>query len=329
MLPSRRLTGLVLFLAVAGYALGGGGRLALAVLTDSRSVAATVTTAACFSEDDVAPSVTGTVVSKSTPYLPGYIRQGGTYHVYANVTDDGCTPSGVATVRANVGTVTTGETAVSLAPGAFSIGGASYGYRTESITANATLAEGASTYSLTAEDAAGNAGTQSGFSVIVDNTSPAGADVQTTNGGSTVGSPELGDTVTLTFSEVIDPHSVLAGWTGQTTDVVARITNGLTMDVLTIRNAANTVQIPLGSISLGGGGYVSATRDFGATGTASTMVQSGNAITITLGTASGTVGTDLLPDEMVWTPSSTATDSAGNACRTSLTLESGLLDLEF
>lgn len=117
--------------------------------------------------------------------------------------------------------------------------------------------------------------------MTVDNTRPTGSNVQTANGGATVGRPELGDSVTLTFSEMIDPQSVLAGWTGAATNVVVRITNNAGGDLLTIRNAANTAQLPLGSVNLIGILYVAANRDFGATGTASTMVQSGTSITTT------------------------------------------------
>ena len=61
-----------------------------------------------------------------------------------------------------------------------------------------------------AADNAANTGTQSGFPVTVDNTAPAGSDVQTANGGSTPGRPEQGDIVTFTFTEQIDPASVHA-----------------------------------------------------------------------------------------------------------------------
>ena len=49
---------------------------------------------------------------------------------------------------------------------------------------------------------AGGTVTTSSFSVTVDNTKPTAVDVQTTNvSGGTAGKPELGDTVTLTYSE--------------------------------------------------------------------------------------------------------------------------------
>ena len=73
---------------------------------------------------------------------------------------------------------------------------------------------------------------------------------------------------------------------------------------------------------------------FGSTGTASTMVMTGNAITITLGTyqaesilvARGTaagVGT------MVWTPVATPFDRAANVMSTTPATESGTADKDF
>lgn len=320
----RSAAALILAVTLGGYLIGGGAHLSMALLTDSENDPSTFTTAASFG-DSTAPTVANSVISKTTPYVPGYIRQGGTYYVYANVTDAG---SGVATVTANVSTVTTGQTAVALVAGSYTIGGVSYNYRSASVTANATLAEGAMAYTITATDGAANSVTQTGFSVIVDNTRPTGTDVQTTNAG-TAGQPGIGDTVIFTFSETIDPQSVLAGWTGASTSVVVRITQNAGGDRVTVRNAANTAALPLGTVNLVGTAYVTATRDFGATGTASTMVQSGTTITITLGTPSGTVGTQATASSMVWTPSATATDPAGNTCQTTNATEAAPLDIDF
>jgi hypothetical protein len=314
---------------LAGYLLGGAGTTALAYLADTENVSAALSTTACFTPDNVPPSVSTTVVSKTTPYLPGFIRQAATYFVYANVTDGGCAPSGIATVRADVSTITTGSTAVALSAGAFTVGGVAYNYRSASLTANATLTAGAKAYTITSTDNAANGQTQTGYSVTVDNTQPAGSDVQIVNGGATAGKPEAGDSVTLTFSEIIDPESVLAGWTGAATDVVVRVANVGGGDVVTIWNAANTAQLALGTIDTNGTQYVTADRDFGATGTASTMVQSGATITITLGTPSGATGTQGPPRAMDWMPVATATDRAGNACQTTVATESGAADVEF
>jgi hypothetical protein len=314
---------------LAGYLLGGSGQPALAYLADTEAVPATLATAACFVADTVPPAVSSTVISKTTPYLPGFIRQGGTYYVYANVSDGGCAPSGIATVRANVATITTGQTAVPLVAGSYTVGGVTYTYRSASITANAALAAGAKAYTITSTDNAANSQTQSGYSVTVDNTRPTGSTIQTANGGATPGKPEAGDSVTYTYSEAIDPQTVLAGWTGASTNVVVRITQNGGGDVLTIRNAANTAQLPIGSVDLVGTAYVTANRDFGATGTASTMVLSGATITITLGTASGATGTQATTGTMAWTPTTTVTDLAGNTCMTTVATETGAADVEF
>jgi hypothetical protein len=263
----------------------------------------------------------------------GYIKKGSAYYVYANVSDTGNPASGTASVTANVSSITTGTTASALASGSYSIGAASYNYRTASITADAGLAAGTPTYSLTSTDAAANAGTQSGFAVTVDNTAPSGTDVQTANAGATVGKPETNDTITYTFSEPIDACSILAGWIGSSTSVVVRFTDHGNSDALAVWNAANTAQLPLGSVNLGPvtGDYTAGSGAvFGSTGTACTMVMSGNTITVTLGTlSSGSVKTASIADTMVWTPSASATDRAGNAGSIVPATETGASDKEF
>jgi hypothetical protein len=59
------------------------------------------------------------------------------------------------------------------------------------------------------------------------------------------------------------------------------------------------------------------------------MVQSGNTITITLGTASAGATTASSTSTMVWTPSASAYDRAGNAETTTSRSETGAADKEF
>jgi hypothetical protein len=250
-MPRGRAAAAALAILLAGH-LVGGGRATRALLIDQETDASTFSTAATF-PDVTPPVVASSVISKTVPYLPGHVAQGGTYHVYANVTDAG---SGVASVRANVSGITTGQTSVALVAGSYSIGGVAYGYRSASVTANGTLAAGAKAYTITAADVATNSVTQGGFSVNVDNTRPTGAAIATVNGGAIVGRPELGDSITFTFSEIIDPESVLPTWTGTSTSVVVRIANVAGGDTLTVRNAANSAQLPFGSVNLGGTGYL-------------------------------------------------------------------------
>lgn len=305
--------------------LAGTGGVALAAFRSTTSSSADSFAAAA---DYRAPSVSTTVIAKTTGYDVGYVKQGGTYYVYANVSDTGNPASGISSVTANVSAITTGSTAVTLTAGSYSAQGTTYNYRSASLTASNPLAAGAKSYSITSTDAAGNSGTQSAFPVTVDNTAPTASDVQTANGAATPARPELGDTITYTFSEPIDPQSILAGWTGASTSVVVRI-NNTNPDTLLVFNSANTTQLPLGSVNLVGSNYLSANRTFGASGTASTMVRSGSTITVTLGTASGATLTETTNGAMIWTPSASTYDRAGNAGSAANATESGASDKEF
>jgi len=278
-----------------------------------------------------APTAGASVIAKTAGGSTGQIKKGGTYYVYANVSDTGNPASGVSAVTANVSAITTGSTAAALSAGSFTAGGVSYGYRSAALTAGTGLAAGSYSYSLTLADVAGNSSTQTGYSVIVDNTAPTGTDVQTANSGTTGGLAEAGDKITFTFSKAIDPNSILSGWNSSSTNVVVRLNNGSgsANDTVTVFNSTNTTQLPLGSVNLGRVDYTAAGITFGATGTASSMVMSGSTITITLGTQSAAATTVAGTGAMVWTPSATATDSAGNAASTTAVTESGTADKDF
>jgi hypothetical protein len=99
-----------------------------------------------------------------------------------------------------------------------------------------------------------------------------------------------------------------------------------------VYNAANTALLPLTNgtgLNLNRTDYVNTNRTFGATGTPSTMVRSGNSITITLGTQSGPGTTAGGNGTMAWTPSASATDRAGNPTSTTARNETGTADREF
>ena len=298
--------------------------------------------------DWVAPLVGTTTIAKTLGYLPGSIKQAGTYFVYANVTDSGNPASGVAAAgaNANVTAITPAGTAITLVAGSYSVGGTSYNHRSASLVATTPLS-GSKQYSVTALDVAGNSRTQSGYTVTVENTAPAASDIQTTNvGGGTAGKAELGDTIIFTYSELIDPEAILSGWTGASTNMVVRLSDGFCTvflvcgsDSVTVWNAANTSQLRFGSMDLGRNDYIGppvvlGTQPditFGATGTASTMVQSGSTITVTLGTKSGggTAQTAGGNGTSEWTPSILAYDAAGNLASSGNANESGSADKEF
>jgi hypothetical protein len=277
------------------------------------------------------PTASAATIGKTAGGFAGQIKKGATYYVYANVSDTGNPASGVATVTANVSSITAGSTAVALSAGSFTAAGVSYGYRSAALTAGTSLAAGSYSYSLTLTDVAGNSQTQSGFSVTVDNTGPTGSDVQTANGGTTNGLPQAGDTISFTFSKAIDPNSILSGWSGGSTNVVVRLNNGAgsNNDTVTVFNSTNATQLSLGSVNLGRSDYTSASITFGAPGAASAMVMSGNTVTITLGTQSAAATSAAATGTMSWTPSASATDPAGNAASTTAVTESGAADKDF
>jgi len=321
---SRKLIAASLLALLALTSLLAGGGVWGAFTTKAASSASNTITAAT---DFRAPSSSATTIAKTAGGLGGLIKKGGTYYVYANVADSGNPASGIASVTANVSTITSGQTAAALTAGTYTADGVSYNYRSASLTAGSTLVAGSLAYSLTLKDTAGNSRTEN-LTVSVDNTAPTGADIQTTNGGAIAGRADAGDKVTFTFSEEIDPSTVLAGWTGASTAVVVRLNNA-TNDTVTIFNATNATQLPLGTVSLGRSDYTTANLTFGATGTASTMVRSGNQIIITLGTQSAAATTAAATGTMSWTPSATVTDGAGNAMSTTAATESGTADKDF
>lgn len=291
-----------------------------------------------------APQVTAIALDKASGGTPGFVKQGGSYLVYASVAADAGNPaSGTASVTVDASNFTTGATAISLVAGSYSAGGASYNYRSSSLTADPSLAQGSKSFAVTATDRALNSAGLAG-SATVDNTPPAAADVQTTNAGAS-GLAEAGDSLLLSFSEPIEPGSVLAGWSGAATSVVVRIDdNGLLglplgNDSVQIWNSSNSTVLPLGTVDLGRSDYVAGLLGgsvrFGASGSPSTMTLSGNTVTIVLGTHNATPIVD--PSRTTaggsgtatWTPATGPYDRAENAMSTAAASESGAADKEF
>jgi hypothetical protein len=274
------------------------------------------------------PVASASVIAKASGGSGGYIRPGASYHVYATVTDSGNPPSGTSTVTADVSSVTSGQTAAPLLSGSFSVDGGTYTHRSAALTANAALADRSHAYTLALRDGADNTAARTGLSVVGDSTPANATDLHLDNAaGGTRGKPEAGDQLVLTYSEPVDPTTVLAAWTGTATGAVVRITDGGSQgnDILTIRNAAGTAQLPLGSIDLRRRDFVTATRDFSA----STMSRNAATISVVLGTPNGATGTVTVAGTMLWTPSSSVTDRAGNPTSLTAVAETGTADLDF
>ncbi|MEA2124825.1 MAG: chitinase, partial [Solirubrobacteraceae bacterium] len=188
------------------------------------------------------------------------------------------------------------------------------------------VADGAYDLRILAVDVAGNQAIVAVANRTIDNTRPTATDIQAANvSGGTASLPEAGDTVTFSFSEPIAPASVLAGWSGASTPVTVRI-SAATPGVLTVFDAANSSQLPLGSANLGLR-YALAALVFNN----STMVRTGSTITVTLGTLAlgglQSIGTGNAT--LSWTTVATPTDPAGNALTAATTTESGTADRDF
>jgi hypothetical protein len=316
------------------------GSTAAAFRSPAESEGNSVTAAADFR----APAVVASAVGKAQGGATGFVKKGGAYFVYANVSDSGNPASGTASVSANVASLTAGATAVALSPGTFTAGGQTYNYRSAQQTAGPGLTEGAVSYAVLATDNASNSATGE-WPATVDNTPPQATDVQATNaGGGTPGRAEQGDTVTFTYSEPVEPESILAGWSGGATNVVVRVTTGIALiggllgqnEGLQVYDSANSALLPLGAVDLKQQ-YVAktallltGTMSFGVSGTPSTMSISGGVLTIALGTRSGNNAvTATTPGTMAWAPSTIPYDRAANQGSGATANESGASDVEF
>jgi len=250
---------------------------------------------------------TGPSVSVNDP--GAYVR--GTITVSAAASDAGSGMASVAIQRAPTGS-TTWTTICTDTTSAYSCS-----------LNTTTLADGGYDFRAIATDGVGNATTSAVLTNrVVDNTGPTGVDIQTTNAGASA-HPETGDTIIYTFSEAMSPASILTGWTGGSTPVTVRFTNG-NPDVVTVWNSANTVQTALGNFN-SGKKYVTSTMSF----TGSTMLMSGSTVVVTLGAPTAATQTPHGNTSLKWTVSTAATDLAGNPLTAGTITEIGAADEDF
>ncbi|MDQ0800139.1 OmpL47-type beta-barrel domain-containing protein [Arthrobacter sp. SLBN-112] len=171
----------------------------------------------------------------------------------------------------------------------------------------------------TTADPAGNSTTVTA-KVIKDTAAPAVAGIALANGtnGAKSGTPDARDTVTITYSEAMDPAKFCAGWSGGSLSGTATITNGTPATNDTISFTSSSCTAPnIGTILLGGDYVGTTAATFGANGTASTLTwdSATKTLTIKLGnapTGQGAVNTSVVPGTPSYTPNSNLTDLAGN-----------------
>ena len=131
--------------------------------------------------DNTAPSVAAVIAASTGTSPQGFVKQGGTYRVYANVADlpnGASAASGVnaSSIAADVSSVTSGQSAAALSACGGCGPGSAYAYQSSQLTASNPLSEGTKTYSVSASDNLGSSASVSG-NVHVDNTAPSVAAV--------------------------------------------------------------------------------------------------------------------------------------------------------
>ncbi|MHA7304894.1 S26 family signal peptidase [Arthrobacter sp. TMN-49] len=176
----------------------------------------------------------------------------------------------------------------------------------------------------------------------VDNSPLRGADIQASNGTGILGQFDAGDTVNFTYSQQINLASLTPGWAGTALPVTVRLRDGNVQglgtgssgDTVDIQRPGSTVN--LGSINTKGNfAKTRKTITFNATMTATMVTIAGvpkTVVTVTLGTPISGIGslrTSSTAAAMVWTPTSSVTNTSGTACSLAPATETGALDKDF
>jgi hypothetical protein len=203
--------------------------------------------------DSSRPSVTAAVVAMASPATVGWVHRSGSYTVYANAADAGSPASGIATVTANVSSLTPGTTSLALpaCTSSCSVGGVTYGFKSAATVAGSAVADGSSSVSLSAADKAGNTASGSA-SVTADSTPPTVTGAAVVNSSpSDVGYVKPGNTYVV-YANAADT----AGLSTVTADVSA-LTSGQTALAL----PACTTSCTVGGVTYG---YKSAAKIAGS-----------------------------------------------------------------
>jgi hypothetical protein len=143
--------------------------------------------------------------------------------------------------------------------------------------------------------------------------------------GTTAGKLGSGDTITFTFSESIDPASILSGWSGASTAVRVRFADASSNDTLTVQDSGGGTTVKLGTVTTGGN-YVTANANV-----TSTMARSadGKSVVVTLGTPTSVSLLAVGARNMSWALVAGPKDVAGNALVTPATRAETDSDVDF
>jgi hypothetical protein len=198
------------------------------------------------------------------------------------------------------------------------------------------LPDGTYTAQATQDDAAGNTGRSAAHTFTVDTVAPRGIAVGATNGSGTVGHLDAGDTITFTYSEPIDPASIMAGFTGAAKAVQVRFINSASRDQIAILDGSGAPTINLESGTLVTGGLTTQANYVGGTVTfAGTLTRSadGQSFSIVLGAptagAANIRNTAVGAANMTWAVKPGAADRAGNVLAAAASVAEADNDVDF
>jgi len=178
------------------------------------------------------------------------------------------------------------------------------------------------TFTGSARNAAGS------FATASDWVAPTAASIAAANKGTVgtaAGKLDAGDTITFTFSEAIDPASILSGWSGASTAVRVRFADASSNDTFTVQDPSGGSTVKLGTVTTNAN-YVTA-----STNVSSTMARSadGKSIVVTLGTPANLPGPAAGAKNMSWALVAGPKDAAGNALATPATRAETDADVDF
>jgi hypothetical protein len=176
--------------------------------------------------------------------------------------------------------------------------------------------------------------TSATVTVTVDNSVLRAADVQGANGG-VLGKPDALDKLVLTFSGMVDPTTIRAGWNGlATTTQVDFKDQTIAGAAIAGYDRAELTGTNLGQVAFPEN-YVKAGKTVtftGATMVASTATVNGSQVTVVTITLAATLtgGTNLRSSNVAgvlqWTPTSSLRTPSGASCSTVPAAESGATD---
>jgi hypothetical protein len=220
----------------AGAAIPDGAVTAPVTATDVAGNAASAS--AAVTADSTAPAVTAAAVANSSPSVSGFARPGASYLVYANASDAG----GIATLTADVSSLTAGQTAVALTrcTSSCKVGGVTYGYKSAATTAGSAIPDGAATFTVTALDKAANS-TTGAYAAAVDGTAPAISAAVVANTTTSAAGWLRKSGAYAVYADVVDAGGGVATVTadvsavtgGQTALALSACTTGCTVDGVT------------------------------------------------------------------------------------------------